>query len=52
MTNIMSDACTINVLYEHYLWLFDDSRTIIDDSRVMLQHEASFAIVIYDCHIL
>ncbi len=28
----------------------DNSRSVIDNSRVMLQHVASFTIVIYNCH--
>jgi hypothetical protein len=43
----MRDICAINVLYE----LIDDSRSIIDNSRKMLQLVASFMIVIYDSHI-
>jgi hypothetical protein len=31
--------------------IIDDSKSAIDDSRVMLQRVASFMIVIYNCHI-
>jgi hypothetical protein len=31
--------------------VIDHSRSVIYDSRVMLQLVASFTIVIYDCHI-
>jgi hypothetical protein len=41
---ISSDACTINVLLEHNRQLIDDSVSIIDDSRVMLQLLASLTI--------
>ncbi len=46
MTIIMSDAFTVNVLYEHYWQLIDNSRSVIGDSIVMLQLVASFTIVI------
>jgi hypothetical protein len=35
----MSDACTMKVLWVHNWQLIDHSRSIIDDSRVMLQME-------------
>jgi hypothetical protein len=33
----MSDACTIYVLWEHNRYLIDNSRCVIDESRVMIQ---------------
>ncbi len=51
MMIIMSDACSKNVSEEHNWQLIDDSRSIIDNSKVMLQLVASFTIVIYNCHI-
>ncbi len=51
MTIVMSDACTINVLCEHNWRLIDDSRSMIDGSRGLLQIKASFTIIIYNRHI-
>ncbi len=39
MMIFMSNACAIKVIWEHNWQLIDDSRSIIDDSRVMLQME-------------
>ncbi len=39
MMIVMSDACTMSVLWEHNWQLIDDSRSIIDNSRLMLQME-------------
>jgi hypothetical protein len=33
-----------------YRSIIDDTRSAIDDSRVMLQPVASFMIVLYDCY--
>jgi hypothetical protein len=46
MMIILIDACTVKVLWEHNWHQIDDSRSMIDDSRVMLQLVASFMIVI------
>jgi hypothetical protein len=51
MMIVMSDACTINVLFDHNWKLIDDSRSVFDDTRVMLLLVASFTIVIYGHHI-
>ncbi len=47
MAIVMSDACTINVLWEHNWELIDDSKSVIDDSWVMLQLVVSFTIIIF-----
>jgi hypothetical protein len=51
MMVIMSDVFTVIVLQEHNWRLIVDSKSIIDNSRVMLQLVGSFMIIIYDCHI-
>jgi hypothetical protein len=48
---IMSDACAINALKEHNWWQIDNSKSVIDDSRVMLHLVELFMIIIYDCHL-
>jgi hypothetical protein len=40
MTIIMTDVCAINALKEHNWWQIDNSKSVIDDSRVTLQLEA------------
>ncbi len=51
MTIIMSDACTINALKEHNWWQIDNSKSVIDDSRVTLHLVVLLMIIIYDCHL-
>jgi hypothetical protein len=41
----------INALKEHNRWQIDNSKSIIDDSRVTLQLVVLFMIIIYDCHL-
>ncbi len=52
MMIVMSDAFTINVFKEHNWQLIDDSRSVIDDSRVTLWLVGSFTIVIYERNII
>ncbi len=51
MMIVMCDATT-TLLHMFSISIIDDSRSIIDKSRVTFQLVASITIVIYDCHIL
>ncbi len=46
--NIMCDACSI--IYSKST--VEDSRSVIDNSKVTVQLVASFTIIIYDCHVV
>jgi hypothetical protein len=48
---IISDAMICGLLNKHNKWcLYDASRSVIDDSKVMVQIVAAFMIIIYDCN--